>query len=156
MTQCYTRLKTHISIEVVDMKKNNRLNKRKIVPICEAALAKDLALLKELLILGADINEKDYNGLTAIYYATQNGDYEMTKFLIENGADYEVRDPYGNTPLSNAVFYYKKMDSDDSLIKLLIDSGADINAENNYGVSPLSLAHTIAGFPYLSLFDDKS
>ena len=131
------------------------MKQRKVVPICEAVLAKDMALLKELLIHGADINEKDYNGLTAIYYATQNGDYEITKLLIENGADYEVRDPYGNTPLSNAVFYYKK-NSDGSLIKLLIDSGADKNAKNDYGVSPLSLAHTIAGFPYLSLFDGKS
>lgn len=138
------------------MKKNRRVSERNTVPICEAVLAKDIALLKELLIHGANINEEDYNGLTAVYYATQNGEYEMTKLLIENGADFEVRDPYGNTPLSNAVLYYKKTDSGDKLIKLLIDAGADINAQNDYGVSPLSLAQTIAGFPYLSLLNKKT
>lgn len=133
------------------MKKNNRTTKKKMVPLCEAVIANNITLFKELLTHGADVNEKDYNGLTAIYYATQNGEYEMTKLLINNGADYEVRDPFGNTPLSNAIFYYKKNNSGDSLIKLLIDVGADINAKNNFGVSPLSLAQTIAGFPYLSL-----
>ena len=61
----------------------------------------------------------------------------MARILIEHKADLEVKDKYGNTPLSNAVFSYKIV-PDGKLIKLLVDAGADVNSENNYGVSPLS------------------
>lgn len=31
-------------------------------------------------------------------------DYDMAKFLIENGADVNARDEYGNTPLLEAAY----------------------------------------------------
>lgn len=140
------------------MKKNSRISEVNRVPLCEAVIDGDLDRFKLLVDAGADINEKDYNGITALWYATQNGEYEMARILIDKGADIEIRNAYGNTPLSNAVYYYRRNEHGGDMIKLLIDAGADINAENDYGVSPLSLARCIAGFPYLDIlaFDSKS
>lgn len=129
----------------------------KRVPLCEAVIHNDSVAFQRLLTEGADVNELDYNNISALFYACQNGHYEMAKSLIQNGANLEVKDRFGKTPLSMAVFWYKVNNnvSDGKLIKLLIEAGADINAKNNAGVSPFSLAHTIAGFPFLDLFEKK-
>ena len=109
-----------------------------------------LQIIKE----GYDINERDCYGVTALWYAAREDRYEMARILIEHKADLEVKDKYGNTPLSNAVFSYKIV-PDGKLIKLLVDAGADVNSENNYGVSPLGLAKTIGDFPYLDILEKK-
>lgn len=114
----------------------------------------DLESFKDLIALGADVNESDCNGVTPLWLAAQQGNYEAAKILIEHGANLESRDRFGNSPLLRAVFHYKQA-KDDRLIKLLLDAGADIHCQNNSGITPLKLANTIAGFPYLYLFKDK-
>lgn len=132
-------------------------NAPKHVPLCDAVIHNDLKEFNELIASGVDVDERDYNNLPALFYACQNGQYEMAKSLIQNGANIEIKDRFGKTPLSMAVFRYNVNNSvsDGKLIKLLIDAGADINAKNIAGVSPLSLARTIAGFPFLDLFEQK-
>ena len=76
----------------------------KIVPLCSAVLDGDYESFIHLIEQGVDVDEKDYNGLTALGYASRDGKYEMLKILVKHGADLEVRDPYGNTPLSEAVY----------------------------------------------------
>ena len=85
------------------MKKNP-----KIVPLCDAVLFNDVEMFNRLINEGVDINERDYNNLTALWYASQECRYEMAKTLIEHGADIEVKDKIGNTPLFTAVYWYKK------------------------------------------------
>ncbi len=131
------------------MKKNP-----KIVPLCDAVLFNDIDMFHRLINEGVDINERDYNNLTALWYASQECRYEMAKTLIEHGADIEVKDKIGNTPLFTAVYWYKK-DPGGRLIKLLVDAGADVNAENNHGNSPLDLARMAGDFPYLDFLDKK-
>ena len=130
-------------------------NASKHVPLCDAVIHNDLKEFNELIASGADVNERDYNNLTALWYSTQDGRYEMTEKLINKGADIEATDRFGNTPLSNAVFYYNQSEEalSGKLLELLLDAGADMNAKNVAGVSPLSLARTIAGFPFLDLFE---
>ena len=126
----------------------------KIVPLCDAVLFENTDLFLKLINDGVDVDERDYNNLTALWYAAQEGCYEMAKILIEHNADIEVKDRFGNTPLSNAVYDHRKVHNG-QLIKLLVDAGADVNAENNYGVSPLKLAKTLADFPYLDLLENR-
>ena len=129
--------------------------KPKTVPLCDAVLFNDIDMFQKLINEGVDINERDYNNLTALWYAAQCVRYEMAKILIEHGADLGVKDPYGNTPLNIAVYWYKK-DPDGKLIKLLVDAGADVNAENNYGISPLEAARTTGDFPYLDMLEGRA
>ena len=125
---------------------------QKIEQLCIAVTFNDFDDFLQIIKEGYDINERDCYGVTALWYAAREGRYEMARILIEHKADLEVKDKYGNTPLSNAVFSYKIV-PDGKLIKLLVDAGADVNSENNYGVSPLGLAKTIGDFPYLDILE---
>ena len=75
------------------------------------------------------------------YLATEAGigSLDVTKFLIENGADVNAQNAAGNTPLMLAVGY-RMIDT----VDLLLEKGANktINAKNIRGDSAFSLAYT--------------
>ena len=126
--------------------------KRKInfYPLCEAVIHNDLESLNRLIEEGIDINGVDYNHITALCYAVNRGNIPMAKILLDNGADIEFRDPYGNTPLLQACS--KFMTNGEDMINLLISYGADINAKNYYDVSPKSYSEMAADFPEIEAF----
>ena len=57
------------------------------------------------------------------------------KYLLKQGADLEVKDDEGDTPLYMATGYAYL-----ELVKYLIEQGADIVAENEAGKTPLQIA----------------
>lgn len=59
---------------------------------------------------------------------------EMIEFLIEHGADVNVKDPDGKTPLH--YIFLETTELTDTA-KFLLDNNADINAEDFEGKSPL-------------------
>ncbi len=63
------------------------------------------------------------------------GRLKTVDFLIENGADVNVKDNNGETPLMAASAF-----SNCRVIKLLIEKGADVNAKDNGGWSALIYA----------------
>jgi ankyrin repeat protein len=74
-------------------------------------------------------------GLTALVFATREGDLESAQILLEAGADVNQPTEYGWTPLLTATNnrHYK-------LGRLLMDWGADANRANKGGWTPLYLA----------------
>ena len=48
-----------------------------------------------------DINKGDYDGRTALHLSCTEGHYEIVKYLCEKGCDINVKDRWGNTPLSD-------------------------------------------------------
>ncbi len=60
----------------------------------------------------------------------------MVDYLISNGANTNVKDEYGNTPL-----HYASSEGQLELVKYLINKGADIHAKNNDRCTPLRLAY---------------
>lgn len=48
-------------------------------------------LIKNLIKEGRDINERDENGYTLLFTAVNNNHLEEAKYLIENGADIEIK-----------------------------------------------------------------
>lgn len=63
----------------------------------------DKTVIKELIRAGADVNEKNYAGDTALYYALCEGDCEVARLLIKKGADYNIANNKGETPVQIAV-----------------------------------------------------
>ena len=78
---------------------------------------------------------------TALHFAAREGHSDIVKLLLENGAEVDAKDSFGNTPLWRAVMTFK---GDDRVIRLLLSHKADMNIENNYGISPLEIAKTSA------------
>ena len=56
-------------------------------PLIEAVKAYALATIDELLESGADVNQQDEHGWTALSWAAGNGDAAIVTRLLENGAD---------------------------------------------------------------------
>jgi ankyrin repeat protein len=87
--------------------------------------AKNRADIVEALInAGADINAKDMDEKTAVFHTS---DKSTIKKMIELGANLDIQDDEGNTPLHVAC-----REHDENKVKLLLDAGANPNIPNNY------------------------
>lgn len=88
----------------------------------------DVELAKVVIDNGADIDDKDRNGNTALHYCVYYKNYELMKYLVDNGANVNIQDNNGNTPLMLAVMRGYKNFSD-----FLIDNDANKNIKNFNG-----------------------
>ncbi|MGC4030316.1 MAG: ankyrin repeat domain-containing protein [Tepidisphaeraceae bacterium] len=106
-------------------------------------------IIKALLNAGANFNQKDVEGLTALHVAAMNQipaygtvdsiAAERIKALINAGADVNARDAYGRTPLMYAAMMPKLGgdfgQADTSSIEALLAAGADQTLLDNSGRS---------------------
>jgi ankyrin repeat protein len=81
---------------------------------------------------------------TPLLYAARAGDLASTKLLVEHGAQLELADGNGVTPLLEAIlngsaFRVKREGRTDHLpvANVLLDAGANVNAMDWYGETPL-------------------
>lgn len=89
--------------------------------IVEAVQSQNEYELHLLLVKSeVDLNEKDQMGRTVLFHAACRGNSEITKLLLENGADATVSDKNSNTPLHLSGYC--------EIIDLLVSYGADVNA----------------------------
>lgn len=133
-------------------------------PLHESARLGRIVVLKMLLKQGVQLEPRDSAGRTPLELALLNGrtqaaevlieagaafdpsalllliarknisDRDVVRFLKRNGADIDIRDPAGNTPLLIAADH-----GNHRLIHHLLEYGADVNARNDAGESALDL-----------------
>jgi ankyrin repeat protein len=108
----------------------------------------NLDLLIWLIENGADINHQDTIGYTALHFAGQEKNIETAQLLLDKGANLELADIHGNTPIWTAIFNSK---GDYSLVKMYLSNGANLDIENKHNMTPRKLANTIAGFDLNSI-----
>ncbi len=84
---------------------------------------------------GADLNQTQADGMTALHWAVRRGDPKAVRNLLEAGADPLTASRYGVTPLSLAC-----MEGHATLVRLVLEAGADPNAELRGGETPLMTA----------------
>ena len=80
----------------------------------------DPSFIRLLLDHGADINEKDCYGSSALICTFTNND-RTARYLLSRGADINSRDDRGSTPLCDAI-----ESNSHECITLLLDSGVDL------------------------------
>ncbi|WP_419765683.1 MAG: ankyrin repeat domain-containing protein [Arcobacter sp.] len=99
----------------------------------------NIHLIKLFLKNGADINQRDANGLNIIYkYMAENTSfrreldqknfYTNLKTIISLGANVNAKDTFGGITLHKAI-----LENDIQTVKIILHSGADINAIDNRG-----------------------
>jgi len=71
-------------------------------PLHYAVAGGDALTAMLLLMHGADVNARSWEGVTPLHIAASLGDAEIIKVLLENGADPNVRDRNGETALDIA------------------------------------------------------
>jgi ankyrin repeat protein len=122
-------------------------------PVHYAALEGDAARALQFIDAGYDVNEPDGNGFTPLHFAAQRHALEVTRVLLEHGADIDTVNRFGNSPLLVAMSSSKGRTEE---IILLRDMGADRNLKNKAGVSAVDLARTITNFDFTDLFPETS
>ncbi|KAL2800461.1 ankyrin repeat-containing domain protein [Aspergillus keveii] len=107
----------------------------------------------------AEINRRDYIGRTPLQYACRSGRLESVRLLLEAGADVNMVDDNGCTPLHICAEFdisiplkilealelqYRATETNglhvSDIIRLLCQQGADVTALNKAGKTPLQLA----------------
>ena len=93
--------------------------------------------VKILLDAGADVNAQARNPMKVrpIHAASAAAQIEVTRSLIERGADVNARQQAGFTPLHEAAGSGKL-----EFARLFLDHGADVNARTDDGKTALTLA----------------
>ncbi len=93
--------------------------------------------VKVLLDAGADVNTEARNAMKVrpIHAAAAAAQIEVTRLLIEHGADVNARQQSGFTPLHEAAGSGKL-----EFARLFLDHGADLNARTDDGKTALTLA----------------
>lgn len=114
----------------------------------KAAWKGDLSLVKWSIEIGTSVDQPcDFNRWTALHAAAHKGRVEIAEFLLKKGANVNVKDKDGYTPLHNTAdsflkgFPRKRTEVDRNRIAaLLLTYGANVNATTNIGDTPLHRA----------------
>jgi len=105
-----------------------------------AAYNDSLDVAQLLLEKGAEVNEKNDEGMTPLHSAAQCQNQSMTELLLINGADPNAEDNKGQTRLHWAAAV-----GDSDVAELLLAKGANIDARDKNGKTPLHMAVQTAG-----------
>jgi len=73
------------------------------VLLCAAAGAGEVIQLQQLVMSGANVNMHDYDRRTPLHLSASEGKLEACKYLIEQNAEINAVDRWGNTPLADAL-----------------------------------------------------
>lgn len=105
------------------------------VDLTAAASANDVRGVRRALRKGVDADARGpQGGATALHYAVRAEARDAIAALIEAGADPNLQDVNGNTPLWDAVSSTR---SGPDVVRALIAAGADRAVRNRSGSSPL-------------------
>jgi ankyrin repeat protein len=108
-----------------------------VKPVVDAASRGDTETVRQLLRDGADVNEAQGDGMTALHWAADRGDIALLDMLIYAGSNLDSGTRIGQyTPLHIA-----SRTGHEKIVRALLDAGAIVDATtNNSGAQPIHLA----------------
>uniref|UniRef100_A0A6P7GSJ5 Ankyrin-3-like n=1 Tax=Diabrotica virgifera virgifera TaxID=50390 RepID=A0A6P7GSJ5_DIAVI len=133
-----------VSILQLLLKNEKLIEKEDLNTSLHIAVENDHNTVVELLLKhGANIDAKNaYQPVPKFYFrehllhrAVRKNSKEITLLLINNGANKEILDFHGMTPLLKAVKFGHKL-----IVKILIEVGASTSVRNNFEETPLPIA----------------
>lgn len=105
-------------------------------------------LIDFLLSCGIKINHKRNkrgNELSALHAAVGNENYVIVEHLLKRGAQIDIQQIKGNTPLWSAVYHYRGEETKLEIIHLLLANNASFDIKNHNNVSARDLIQIIGG-----------
>jgi ankyrin repeat protein len=110
----------------------------------------DSVAVKQLLQQGTSVNSAGADGTTALHWAVELDNPEMTRLLLKAGADAKRANRYGMTPLHLAA-----VNGNAAMMRDLLDAGADVNAVFPEGETALMTAARTGSAESLKLLLDR-
>ncbi len=128
-----------IAFEVNGQEPSNAFNGDDLLA---ASQAEDIARVKAILASGVDVNSQSKYGATSLYFASDRGNVELARVLLEAGADPNLTDRfYNGTPMA-----FAQMRNHYGVVQCLIEFGAE-NPESilfsAIGTNNLELAEAV-------------
>jgi ankyrin repeat protein len=123
-------------------------------PVADAAMRGNRDAVRTLLQQGADVNGAQGDGMSALHWAADRGDAELTAMLVYAGANPGAVTRIGQyTPLHLAA-----RSGNVDAVRALLTAGAAVDARTSTtGVTPLHLAATAGSTPVVTaLLDAKA
>jgi len=120
------------------------------MPLIGAIEAEDFQAVQHLLASGANPEEHDAHGCTALMWAAYQGDHRLCRLLLDRGARVNRQDDEGHSALmlaaSNAILnchcgspYLSFTEVDHTeVVEDLLQAGADPNLRDKIGISALA------------------
>ena len=105
------------------------------LPLIDAAKAGDASAVRALLAAGAEVDQAQADGATALHWAAYREDFETAALLIRAGAGVDKANDLGVTPLLLAC-----ANGHAELVEALLAAGADPDAARPSGETPLMAA----------------
>ncbi len=136
------RLEVRWQSGVVQIRENLSANQEHVISefsetpadrLFKAVWTGDVSTLRNMNI---DVNLKDAVGRTPLHIAAEKADIRTLMFLIENGANVNITDANGNTPLIFIINKTRNLET----TKHLIEKGAAVNTQNQTGETALMYA----------------
>lgn len=133
------------------------IDKKILVTAAHAAKKNNHLEIVNHLSLFMDVNDKDSDGEALIHKATKAKDINQIKLLLSKGADINLEDGYGRTPLAIAASHTGNIrtgkqgsEKDIILIEFLLSNGADPNKYKR-DFSPLRSVVNVGCFKAVAL-----
>ena len=94
-----------------------------------------------LIDAGADVNHQDHKGKTAVHRAAKAGFLKTIEVLVDRGANLEIEDLAGETPIFDAIrSTIKDFETKRQTIRSLIRHGVNPQHRNFRGQTPIDVA----------------
>ena len=100
--------------------------------LTDAIVAENPEKAMNLINAGADINQRDESGASAVYLAALRGQKAVLLKLISSGADINALADNGENALHPAVDKERY-----EIVRILLEAGIQHSIENKYGDTPL-------------------
>jgi len=105
--------------------------------LIEAVENGDLARVRKLIAKGTNVNSADNDGDTVLQSAAAGGDENMTRLLLDAGADVGAR---RTPPIDYASLHYAAWTGNGPTVQMLLSAGARVNDATSGGWTPLMIA----------------
>lgn len=105
-------------------------------PVADAAMKGDREAVRTLLKQGADVNQPQGDGMTALHWAAAGGHADLLETLLYAGANVRATTRLG----SYTALHVASQAGHAAIITTLLKAGADVNAPTATGATPLMQA----------------
>jgi ankyrin repeat protein len=118
----------------------------------QAAGDGDAAQVSRLLDAGIDANARTSNGSYALNNAAVEVRVDVVRLLLDRGADPNVQNGQGDTPLTCVIKYAGRHPA---TVKLLVDAGTDLTLKDAKGNTALDYARAKRQQQAIALLDGR-